>query len=80
MRFVLARQAMGEVVRVKCMMCGREREELQLIESIFEVEDETSSDTLTVCPEECADTIRANSSTLIRDEPYDPFKELSEDG
>jgi len=69
---------------MRCMLCGAEVPELRLIESIFtdfdpkevselvgkETTAETGADTLSVCPGECADTIRKNSDVIIRDEPF----------
>jgi len=67
----------------RCMLCGKETEDLQTIESVFEydaeevakvvgrkVEGSLGGDTLTVCKEPCADIIRSNSSVIIRDEPF----------
>jgi len=70
---------------MRCALCGEEVPELQLIESIYEFDPEAvarvlgddgvlantlGADTLAVCPDKCADKLRANSITILRDEPF----------
>lgn len=72
---------------MRCMLCGKNASELQLIESVFPydavevsrllgtpVEGELGGDTLTVCPGACADEVRVNSTTILRDEPFEEGK------
>lgn len=67
----------------RCMLCGKETDELQTIESIFTydadaveallgspVEGTKGSDVLTVCVELCANVVRSESDIIIRDERF----------
>lgn len=75
---------------MRCDLCGKSTNKLQLIESIFpydavevaaflsrpegSVGGELGTDTLTVCPGNCADEICFHSLTIIRDGPFEEVK------